>query len=71
MGNFKISSTDNCEALPVPPTEPVTPEEFECVTAKYDASLMTQTILTLTKTTPLEWGAVYASMVECEILGKG
>ena len=41
MGTFSIQSTDNCEALPLVPTEPVTPEELECVTAKYDASLMT------------------------------
>ena len=71
MGTFSIQSTDNCEALPIVPTEPVTPEELECVTAKYDASLMTKTILSLTKTTPLDYESIYKSMVECEIMGSG
>ena len=69
--SFKIQSTDNCEALPVVPVPPKAPEEIECVSAQYDANLMSQTIMNLTKTHPLNYQDMYAHMAECELLGNG
>ena len=33
VDNLKILTTDNCDALPVPPQPPKVPEEIDCITA--------------------------------------
>ena len=71
FSSFKIQSTDNCDALPVVPEPPKSPEEIECVSAKYDANLMSKTILSLTKSTPLDFESIQNHLVECELLGNG
>lgn len=55
----------------MPTKTPYTPEEVECITAKYDAELMAKSIITLTEDRPADYAQLEMSMVGCDLLGNG